>query len=50
MNEPVILTPEELAARKRRNLWLALSIAAFVVLVFLITIAKLKAGVLERPL
>lgn len=50
MNEPVVLTPEELAARKRRNLWIALSIAAFVVLVFLITLAKLKAGVLERPL
>lgn len=51
MTEPTVtLTPEELRARKRRNLWIALSIGAFVVLVFLITIAKLKAGVLERPL
>lgn len=51
MNEPVVtLTPDQLRARRRRNLWIALSIGAFVVLVFLITIAKLKAGVLERPL
>jgi hypothetical protein len=44
------MTPEELRARKRRNLWLALSVGAFVVLVFLITVVKLQAGVLERPL
>jgi hypothetical protein len=46
----VIMTPEELQARKRRNMWIALSIAAFIVLVFLITLTKLQAGVLERPL
>ncbi|MGD9981056.1 MAG: hypothetical protein AB7H66_14535 [Hyphomonadaceae bacterium] len=46
----VIMTPEEVHARKRRNLWIALSIAAFVLLVFLITVAKLQAGVLDRPL
>lgn len=40
----VILTPEELKARKRRNLWIALSIVAFVALVFLITMTKLQAG------
>lgn len=50
MNGPVILTPEELRARKRRNLWIALSVAAFVTLVFFITLAKLQAGVLDRPL
>lgn len=44
MNEPVIMTPEELKARKRRNLWIALSVGAFVVLVFLITLTKIKAG------
>jgi hypothetical protein len=44
------MTPEELAARKRRNLWIALGVGAFVVLVFLITVVKLQAGVLERPL
>lgn len=50
MSEPVILTPEELKARKRRNFWIALSVAAFVALVFLITLTKLQAGVLDRPL
>jgi hypothetical protein len=40
----VIMTPEEQAARKRRNVWIALSIAAFVVLVFAITLTKLQAG------
>ncbi|MGD9967214.1 MAG: hypothetical protein AB7T59_11880 [Hyphomonadaceae bacterium] len=45
-----IMTPDELNARKRRNLWIALAIAAFVLLVFLITVAKLQAGVLDRPL
>ncbi len=44
--ETVTLTPAELAARKRRNLWIAVSIAAFVVLVFLITMAKVKDGIL----
>jgi hypothetical protein len=44
------MTPEELKARKRRNLWLALAVGAFVVLVFAITLAKLQAGVLDRPL
>lgn len=45
-----VMTPEELKARKRRNLVLALSIGAFMLLVFFITIAKLQGGVLERPL
>jgi hypothetical protein len=51
VNEPTItLTPEQQKARKRRNLWIALSIAAFVVLVFLITLTKLQAGIMDRPL
>ncbi len=50
MNETVTLTPEQVRARKRRNLWLALSIGAFVLLVFFITMAKLGGNVLERTL
>jgi hypothetical protein len=46
----VIMTPDELKARKRRNVWIALSILAFVALVFAITMAKLGASVLDRPL
>lgn len=45
-----IMTPEELQARKRRNLWIALTVGAFIALVFVITLAKLQAGVLDRPL
>lgn len=44
MNETVTLTPEQVRARSRRNLWLAASILAFVVLVFFITLAKMSAG------
>jgi hypothetical protein len=43
----VILTPEEQAARKRRNLWIALAIGAFVLLVFAITVAQIQAGIVE---
>jgi hypothetical protein len=42
--ETITLTPEQLRARKRRNMWIALAVGAFVVLVFFITIAKLRAG------
>lgn len=44
MTDPIKLTPEEEAARKRRNITLALSIAAFMVLVFIITLAKMREG------
>lgn len=48
--EVVKLTPEEEAARKKRNVWIALGLFAFMVLVFFVTLAKMKAGVLDRPL
>ena len=50
MNEPqttgefIELTPEQQRARGKRNIMLALSILAFVALVFFVTIARLKAG------
>jgi hypothetical protein len=50
VNDVVKLTPEQEKARKRRNLWIALSLVGFILLVFLITIAKMKAGILDRPL
>jgi hypothetical protein len=46
----VIMTPEELKARKQRNLWIALAVAAFIVLVFAITLSQMQAAVLDRPL
>lgn len=48
--ETHVLTPEQIKARSRRNIVLALSIGAFVLLVFLITVVKLQAGVLDRAL
>lgn len=35
---------DELAARRRRNLWLGLSLAGFVVLVMLITMVRISTG------
>jgi hypothetical protein len=42
------MTPDAERARNRRNLMLALAIGAFVLLVFLVTVVKMKAGVLDR--
>ncbi len=50
MNDTIKLTPQEEKARNRRNLWIALALVGFVVLVFVITLAKMKAGILDRPL
>ncbi len=36
------LTPEQTRARGRRNVFIALSIGAFIVLVFLITVVKIR--------
>lgn len=44
-NQSVELSPQEIQARSRRNLWIALSIAAFVVLVFLITVVRVRDGI-----
>ena len=38
------LTEAELKARKRRNLWLALALGAFVLAVLAITMVKLSQG------
>lgn len=50
MNDPTLnpdvrrMTPEELAARKRRNVWLGFALAGFVVLVMVTTIIRLATG------
>lgn len=38
------MTPEERDARKRRNVWIALAVGAFIVLVFAVTLAQLKGS------
>ena len=42
------LTPEELAARKKRNLAIAGALVAFMVLVFAVTILNLKRNLDAR--
>lgn len=41
-------TPEELAAQKRRNRWLALALVGFFILAFVITIARIRDGIYWR--
>jgi len=44
MDDTVKLTPEQVRARNRRNLLIALAVGAFVVLVFFITVVKVEHG------
>lgn len=46
--EHVILTPAEVAARKKRNNWIAISLVGFVILVFVLTMAKVGGGIPVR--
>ena len=48
--EGVRLTPEQLRRRKARSVAIAISLAVLVGLFYAITIAKLGANVLNRPL
>tara|TARA_R110002096_G_scaffold325390_2_gene519375 strand:+ start:1230 stop:1451 length:222 start_codon:yes stop_codon:yes gene_type:complete len=45
--ETVILTPEQVAARKRRNLAIALSLVAFVALVFVVTVIRIGQNIAQ---
>jgi len=42
------LTPEQLAARNKRSLWIALGLAAFVVLIFSTTFLRMQRNLAER--
>lgn len=48
--EMVTLTSEQKQARKRRSMWLALGLIAFVLLVFTLTMTKMGANILVRDL
>lgn len=50
MTEPARDPAAEQRARRGRNIALALGLLIFVVLVFLVTVVKLGANVLVRPL
>lgn len=45
---PVYLTPEQLTARNRRSLWIALGLVAFIVLIFTTTFLRMQANLAER--
>lgn len=42
-------SPEAAKARRRRNIAMALGLAGFVILIFVVTIARLGANVAQRP-
>jgi hypothetical protein len=46
--EHVTLTPQEVSARKKRNGWIALALGGFVILVFVLTMAKVGGGIPVR--
>ena len=50
MSTPTELTPEEKKKQRQRNLAVALILAAFVALVYVVTVVKLGGNVLNRPL
>ena len=45
---PTYLTPEQLAARNRRSLWIALGLVGFIVLIFLTTFLRMQSNLAER--
>ncbi len=45
---PVYLTPEQLAARNKRSLWIALGLVAFIVLIFTTTFMRMQANLAAR--
>lgn len=45
---PVYLTPEQLAARNKRSLWIALGLVAFIVLIFSTTFLRMQRNLADR--
>ena len=45
---PAFLTPDQFAARKRRSLWIALSLIAFIVLVFATTVLRMRENMSQN--
>jgi phosphotransferase system glucose/maltose/N-acetylglucosamine-specific IIC component len=45
---PTLLTPEQLQARNRRSLWIALGLVGFIVLIFLTTFLRMQSNLAER--
>ncbi len=45
---PVYLTSEQLAARNKRSLWIAVGLVAFIVLIFTTTFMRMQANMTAR--
>lgn len=45
---PAYLTPEQLAARNKRSLWIALGLVGFIVLIFVTTFMRMQANLAAR--
>ena len=45
---PTYLTPEQLAARNKRSLWIALGLVGFIVLIFVTTFMRMQANLAAR--
>ncbi len=50
MSDPKQEPEEFMRARRGRNIALAIGLALFVVLVFVVTVVRLGANILDRPL
>jgi hypothetical protein len=48
--EGIVLTPEQKRSRRNRNIAIGLAIGFCVVLFYVVTIAKLGSGVVQRPM
>lgn len=46
----ITLTPEQLKSRRQRNVAIAVAVGFFVLLFYIVTIAKLGPGVLRSPM
>ncbi len=46
----IVLTPEQKRSRKLRNIAIGVAIGVFVGLIYFVTIAKIGANVVNRPL
>ena len=49
-DQGIVLTPEQKKSRSHRNIAIGIAIGFFVLLFYVVTIAKLGPGVLARPL
>lgn len=46
----LVLTPQQVRSRRTRNIAVGLLVGLLIVLIYVLTIAKLGPGVLDRPL